>query len=161
MGPFARRRGGLELRLGEAEAEILAQVFRELRAQVAMEQPPPHLKRLFPVAYPDDHEAQTEFASYTHDDLTAAKLSALEAVERAVSRGRVKRGLWTTTLDEEESGALLGALNDARLVLGTRLDVTEETEEAPVDESSPDAMALSVYRWLGWLQSYLVDQLLV
>lgn len=161
MGPFARRRGGLELRLGEAEAEILAQVFRELRGQVAMDERPAHLKRLFPAAYPDDAEAEAEFSSYTHDDLTAAKLSALETVDRAVARGRVKRGLWSVTLEEDEAGALLGALNDARLALGTRLDVTEEAEELPIDESSPDAMAHSVYRWLGWLQSYLVDQLLV
>ncbi|HEX9697213.1 MAG TPA: DUF2017 family protein [Actinomycetota bacterium] len=160
MGPFARRRGGLELRLGDAEAEILARVFRELRDQVAMNDPPAHLKRLFPVAYPDDTEAQSEFASYTHDDLTAAKLAALETLDRALGRGRVRRGLWSTTLDDEETGALLGALNDARLALGTRLDVTEEAEEEPIDESSPDAPAAAVYQWLGWLESLLVDQLL-
>lgn len=161
MGPFARRRGGLDLRLGEAEAEILAQVLRELRGQIAMEDRPVHLRRLFPEAYPDDVLAQTEFASYTHDDLTTAKLSAMDAVDRAIARGRVKRGVWVTTLDDEETGALLGALNDARLALGTRLDVTEESEEQPIDESSPEALAMGVYQWLGWLESLLVDQLLV
>lgn len=161
MGPFARRRGGLEMRLGAAEAEILTQVLREMRAQIASDERPDHLRRLYPEVYPDDPEAQREFAGYTHDDLSAAKLAALDAVDRAMSRGKVKRGLWSTLLDDEEVGSMLGAINDARLALGTRLNVTEDGEEMPIDESAPDAPAQSVYRWLGYLESFLVDQLLV
>lgn len=161
MGPFARRRGGLEMRLGEAEAEVLTQVLREMRAQIAAAERPPHLRRLYPDAYPDDPEAQAEFAGYTQDEMSAAKLAALDAVDRAMARGRVKRGLWTVTLDDEEVGSLLGSLNDVRLALGTRLNVTEEAEERPIGETAPDAPALSVYRWLGWLESFLVDELLV
>ena len=161
MGPFARRRGGLEMRLGEAEAEILTQVLREMRIQIAAAERPEHLRRLYPDAYPDDAEAQNEFASYTRDDLTAAKLASLDTVDRALARGRVKRGLWATTLEDDEVGCMLGVINDARLALGTRLNVTEESEERSIDDSAPDAPAMSVYRWLGWLESFLVDELLV
>ena len=47
------------------------------------------------------------------------------------------------------------AVLDLRLVLGTRLQVTEETElEVPDDD--PRAQPLLVYGWLGWLQESLL-----
>jgi hypothetical protein len=59
-------------------------------------------------------------------------------------------------LDRDQVDAWLGTLNDLRLVLGTRLEVTEDTElEAPHDD--PHAQALLVYGWLGWLQESLLS----
>ena len=48
------------------------------------------------------------------------------------------------------------ALNDLRLVLGTRLGVTEETY---IDETGPRTPGLTVYVWLTWLQGELVEAL--
>ena len=48
------------------------------------------------------------------------------------------------------------ALNDLRLVLGTRLGVTEETY---VDETGPRTPGMAVYVWLTWLQGELVEAL--
>jgi hypothetical protein len=48
-------------------------------------------------------------------------------------------------------------LNDARLVLGTRLDVTEETDFGAVDAEDPEAQELAVYAYLTWLQGELVE----
>jgi hypothetical protein len=56
-----------------------------------------------------------------------------------------------------ELDAWLRALNDLRLVLGTRLDVTEDTFLEPVDRRDPDAQALAVYAYLGWLQEQVVE----
>ncbi len=148
------------MRLGEAEAEILGQVIHEMRAQVGMEERPQHLWRLFPPAYKDDDEAQSEFARLTTDDLLAQKARALDDVTRMLARGRVKRGVWVTQVEDEEVHSLLGSLQDARLALGTRLDVTEEMEDEPFDDADPNAFAYGVYRWLGMLQSYLIDELL-
>ena len=50
----------------------------------------------------------------------------------------------------------LAALNDLRLVLGTRLGVTEETY---IDENGPRTPGLTVYVWLTWLQGELVEAL--
>jgi hypothetical protein len=41
-------------------------------------------------------------------------------------------------------------------VLGTRLEVTEETEVDPRSDD-PRAQALQVYSWLGWLQESLLS----
>jgi hypothetical protein len=59
-------------------------------------------------------------------------------------------------LTAEELDAWLRALNDLRLVLGTRLDVTEEMYEAEIDPAHPQAYELSVYGYLSWLQEQLV-----
>ena len=82
-----------------------------------------------------------------HDDLVARRHAALDTVEASVG---------ATRLDEEEVLAWIGAVNDLRLVLGTRLDVSEETELA-IDPDDPDAPALAVYGYLGFLLEALLS----
>jgi hypothetical protein len=59
-------------------------------------------------------------------------------------------------LAPEELDAWLAALNDLRLVLGTRLDITEETYAREVDPRDPHAYEHSVYLYLSWLQEHAV-----
>ena len=54
--------------------------------------------------------------------------------------------------------AWLGVLNDTRLVLGTRLGVTEDERE--LNPADPQAGAYAMYQWLTWLQGDLVEALL-
>ena len=56
---------------------------------------------------------------------------------------------------------LLQALTDIRLVLGTRLDVTEDPAEmwARMTPDDPRGALLAVYDWLGWLQESIVRAL--
>ena len=51
-------------------------------------------------------------------------------------------------------------LNDARLTLGSRLDVTEQTYDRDVDPDAPDAIAHEIFRYLGYLEEYLVETLM-
>ena len=53
----------------------------------------------------------------------------------------------------------LGAINDLRLVLGTKLDVTEETYERQMPEDDPNAPGLALYFYLGWLEEQIVEAL--
>ena len=73
------------------------------------------------------------------------KLGALQRIE---STAGVER------LGADDAAAWLTGLNDLRLVLGTRLGVTEETY---ADE--PRHPGLAVYGWLTWLQGELVEAL--
>ena len=82
------------------------------------------------------------------DDLLAGHLAALDTVEGTAD---------AELLDEEQLAAWLSALNDLRLVLGTRLDVTEEMDAVPDDH--PRAGAFAVYSYLGWLQEQVVAAL--
>ena len=116
----------------------------------------PALARLLPDAYGDDDEAATEFRRYTEGDLRAGKRANAGTVLATLAplTGRGGR----LVLDRDEADAWLGCLNDLRLVLGTRLEVTEDTELDPRADD-PRAQALQVYGWLGWLQESLLSVL--
>ena len=66
---------------------------------------------------------------------------------------------------EESAEAWLRALNDARLALGVRLEITDETSLRGVgeavlrDPTSPRVFQLSVYAYLGYLQESLLEAL--
>ena len=62
-------------------------------------------------------------------------------------------------LDADEADAWLRALNDLRLVLGTRIDVSEDLDYANVDLNEPRGRDLAVYGYLTWLQEQLVEAL--
>jgi hypothetical protein len=158
-GPFTASRGGLGVTLDEPEAELLRQVVTEIRAVVEASERPDFAKRLFPPAYIDDDEAQAEYAGMMTEDLVRGKIEAFSAVAASLARGRLKRGTWTVRLSESESEAWLGVINDARLTLGTKLDVTEEDSVTAIDPASPDGHTRAVYHWLGWLEENLVEEL--
>jgi hypothetical protein len=114
----------------------------------------PVLARLLPDAYTDDGERAAEFRRYTEDELRAAKRAAADAVLGSLPEngGRV-------VLDEALTDAWLGAINDIRLALGTRLEVTEDSykELEGMDPTTRRARELTVFLWLGYLQETLVD----
>lgn len=173
---FSRKRSGsIEAKADAVEADVLLAVTGDLlvllgdqdeadedplAAMVGLTSGPvarpddPALARLLPDAYGDDDTAATEFRRYTEADLRAGKRANASAVLAGLSplAGRGGR----LVLDREEAGAWLGCLNDLRLVLGTRLEVTEETELDPRSDD-PRAQALQVYGWLGWLQESLLS----
>ena len=112
----------------------------------------PALRRLLPDAYGDDDPAaSSEFRRYTDADLRAGKRACAGTVLATLppEGGRL-------VLDRDQADAWLGCLNDLRLVLGTRLEVTEELDVDDLDDDDPRLQALQVYGWLGWLQESLI-----
>ena len=52
------------------------------------------------------------------------------------------------------------ALNHVRLVLGTRLDVTEDGDERPLQPTAtPGTAAFAVYDYLTYLQGEIIEAL--
>lgn len=116
----------------------------------------PALARLLPDAYSDDDPAASaEFRRYTEGDLRAGKRQHATTVLATLGKGAGR-----ITLDRDEADAWLGCLNDLRLVLGTRLEVTEDLDADDLDQDDPRAHALAVYGWLGWLQESLLSCLM-
>jgi Domain of unknown function (DUF2017) len=120
------------------------------------DRPPPDdpvLARLLPDAYQEDPDSAGEFRRYTEQDLrdgkTAAALTVLDTLPE--SGGRV-------TLSEDQAQTWLRALNDVRLALGVRLEVTEQVydELAKMDPADPRYGALAIYDWLTAVQESLV-----
>jgi len=146
------RSGHYDLRLPDPERELLGNLVSQLRqlvADPAAAERDPSLRRLFPTAYPDDEEREAEYRAMVGDELRDSRLQALETVERSLAATRV---------EEEQLVAWMGAVNDVRLVLGTRLDVTEETT-FDVDPQDPDAPLLAAYAYLGYLLEEMVEAL--
>lgn len=118
----------------------------------------PEAERLLPSASRDDPKVAAAYRAMVQDQLVQAKLDAIDRFEGALAdnpAGGSSRK-WTTELDSEAVATWLTVLNDARLVIGTRLGVTEETYLDPSDEilEDPDH---NLYLVLSELLELLVE----
>jgi hypothetical protein len=93
-----------------------------------------------------------------HDDLVREKLANLDLVTGSLERGSSSVRRWTVELTDEEAAAWLGVLNDLRLALGVRLDITEDYD-GDVDDTDPRAPAFRLLSYLGWLEEQLLEAL--
>lgn len=143
-----RRGGGARLRLSPEERELLASLAAELATRLAGGTDARDLVRLFPPAYAEDPEGEQEYRRLVHGDLLDGKQEALRIFVATLERDE---------LSVEELDAWLRVLNDLRLVLGTRLDVSEETLVHGLDPRDPDAAELALYGYLSWLQEQAVE----
>ncbi|MFC9791800.1 DUF2017 domain-containing protein [Streptomyces sp. NPDC057695] len=147
-------------------ADPLAALFAE-----GPSKPPsdPALKRLFPDAYGNDSEelraAASDFRRFTENDLRARKREDALVVVRALdalSADAAGEGGAVLKLTPDESRAWLGALNDLRLTIGTRLEVSDDEGEQlyRLPDSDPRKPMVMAYLWLGALQESLVETLM-
>jgi len=164
-----------EASTGEPE-DLLAGLFTE-----GPSRPPadPALARLFPDAYggPDAQtpsesggpagetarDASADFRRYTENDLRAGKREhALAVVRRLDALTPAGDGGAVLTLDADDSRQWLGALNDLRLTIGTRLEVTDDEDGGglyDLSDEDPRKPMVMAYLWLGALQETLVETL--
>ncbi|MEU3779919.1 DUF2017 domain-containing protein [Streptomyces sp900129855] len=162
----------------DAPDDPLAELFAE-----GPSEPPadPVLRRLFPDAYTDpegtpgpqqadEQQAHSaEFRRYTENDLRAGKREnalavvrsldtlAAEAAEAAGEGGAVLK------LTPQESQQWLRALNDLRLAIGSRLEITDEDDTDllyRLPDEDPRKPMVMAYLWLGGLQETLVTTLM-
>ena len=114
----------------------------------------PALARLLPDAYADDDEASSEFRRFTERSLRETKMNHAATVLRALAEADRK-----VVVPDDEIASWMGALNDLRLALGTRLGLTEDNHEDfyDLDEDDPGFVQVHVYDWLTFLQETLVQ----
>jgi len=153
-------RDRVRVRLGHQELAVLRGLPEQLRAVLTEGGDDPVNRRLFPPAYlePSDAERDVEYRGLMHDELVQAKLANLEVVTGTLERGTPTLRRWTVDLTEEEATAWLGVLNDLRLALGVRLDITEDFD-GQVDDADPRAPAMHLLSYLGWLEEHLLEAL--
>ena len=141
--------GGVRFFLPPAERELLLQLRAELLSLLDSAPDDPSLERLFPHAY-DDAESEAEYRRLMGDELLEGRQHALRVIEETLDQDR---------LTKEQAESWLTALDDLRLVLGTRLDVTEDMLLERLRPDDPNAFEISLYAYLSWLQEQLVDAL--
>jgi Domain of unknown function (DUF2017) len=139
--------GEIRLRFPDHERALLRDVAARTRARLSAGDEDPALRRLFPPAYTDP-EREREYLELTRGQLVTGRERALEVLESTVDR---------TSLSAEEADAWLRALNDARLVLGTELDVEEDLDWDTIRSDEPRALEYAVYGYLSWIQEQLVE----
>ena len=161
---FSRRRGveGIVVSLHAAEAELLAMTARDMMSIV--EAPPAGevASRLYPRAYldPTEETAQGEFDALVREELVSSRRAAFEAIVAGLEAATPNaKGLVEITLQPDEELQWLTAVNDARLVIGTALGVTEDDDSqyAPDDPRFEYGV---MYGWLTQLHFELVVLLL-
>ena len=169
----SRHSEGLDVVLEAGEAAVLTRLCEELTALLDTDTvtdsdgddegkaADPVLERLFPRAYldPTEEESEAEWQRFSHDDLMDGRRRSVETVEQTLAGAVVRRGRLELTLSEEQAGAWLAVINDARLALGTRLEVTEDMDLSRLNADDPDTAPYAVYWWLGVLEERLIDVL--
>ncbi|WP_329338665.1 DUF2017 domain-containing protein [Streptomyces sp. NBC_00663] len=157
----------------DAPDDPLAELFAD-----GPSEPPadPVLRRLFPDAYsdpegtPEAKEAEeqraysSEFRRYTENDLRAGKRdNALAVIRTLDALSPVDDGGAVLKLSVEESRQWLSSLNDLRLAIGSRLEITDEEDTDllyRLPDEDPRKPMVMAYLWLGGLQETLVSTLL-
>ena len=163
--------GKLTLKLDDAELGVLSQLFEQMAE--LLEHPEseagadplakmlnmsgstqisedPALARLFPDGYSDDEHASADFRRFTEQDLRAQKLAALTTVRESLDRWIGK-----TSITAQQAQDWLKAINDLRLVLGTRLEIADEVDT----DFEADEPGMHLYNYLTYLQGTLIDAL--
>jgi hypothetical protein len=140
--------GGVRLNLREEEVLLVRELLGEL--ELLLEDPDdPAVRRLFPPGH-TDRESEEQYRSLVRDQLVAGRSQALVTMRDSLGK---------ESLSPHEADAWLRVLNDLRLALGTRLDVTEDMVYEGVDPRDPRGRDLAVYAYLSWLQEQLVEAL--
>jgi len=154
VAPVEAVRGGWRITLDDEERNLLVRLMGELRALLTGPDDNELLRRLFPVAYPEDEEKEAEYQRLMREELVASRLAAIESVSRTIDpAGDRARQL----LDEGETIAFMQSINAIRLVLGSMLGITDD--ESADDADSADSPEHNLYDFLSWLLEWTVRSL--
>lgn len=158
MKAFRVARGGdVVARLEPAEAGIVGLLLDQLEQLLDADADDvggdPVIARLLPDGHRGDAELATDYR-----ELTEASLRSGKADDLAMVRATLPDGGGEVRLDPDQAAAWLRSTNDLRLALGTRLDISEDTEP-PEEMAGEEDQQLAVYYWLTALQGSLVDAL--
>lgn len=176
---FKNTRKGLHARFNAEEAQLLQRLFHDVAEALAPEHDEnqdefaalvgisenasipedPAVARMLPVAS-DDPEVADEYRRYTDLSLRQTKIGNLKLAALDLESHDVY-------LNSEHARAWAAALNDVRLTLAARLDITAEEDAEKISnhtdwnsvDTVEDYMAL-VYNFVTWLLDTLMETML-
>jgi hypothetical protein len=152
---FVPTRGGdFKLRLGSDERALLATLPDQMEALLSGDPDSGDggagMVRLFPPAYLEEAELDAEYHRLMRDELVRRRLDAVATLRDTVDGDH---------LTAEQLHAWARVLNDVRLVLGTLLDVSEDTDVLAVAPEADDATQRVVYMVLSSIVDDAVEAL--
>lgn len=130
------------------------------RRAAPLDREDPALARLFPEASSDETEA-AEYRRLMEAELRTQKAAEARIVLDALSPAVGEKDP-VVRIPLAAHGAWLRTINAMRLVLGARLEITDDEDAEEVDDLDPEddrAPIADVYHWLGYVQGLLLDAL--
>ena len=156
MADFEKVPEGVSVHLDEQEADLLRQLLGEMATLLEVDiRADPVNKRLFPDAYESEEDSES-YRELVGDELRTAKVDTVKKVLETLG----EEGPLDKTIPKEDVGDWLTVLTDIRLAIGTRNEVTEEKMAEELDPDDPEAAAMLVLHWLGWVQESLLETLM-
>ena len=140
------RHGRYRTGLAEAERQLLKVLPSQIKG--LLDSRDPSTKRVFPVAYPGDEEAEKEYREMMGEHLLARHQHSFDVLVATVD---------SQSVDEEEIHHWLDALEVLRLILGTQLDVSEDP--LVFEEEDYRAPQFALYSYLSMLQGEIIESL--
>jgi Domain of unknown function (DUF2017) len=157
-----RRHGLVVLTLHEREVQVLQWVFSDLgRMLTDGSSMDAVTQRLYPRAYldPTEEAAENQWQELVHDDLVESRLTAMTEVVRGLDAAAPipdYDGAREVLLDHEQAAQWIRVLNDARLAVGTALEVTPDWDLDHVDPADPNFELHALYAWMTQLLGALL-----
>jgi len=149
---------GAVLTFTDIERETLVELFADLVAALDAEglQPgdPVH-DRLFPAGYSGhvSPEVQAQFRELTEASLRDERIARCAACRDELLAADAGNG--RIELDASGYDRWLRVLNDLRLAIGTRLEISEDDGHWEVAPDDPSSAAYLLYHWLTEMQEIL------
>jgi hypothetical protein len=138
------------INLGDRERAVVRAVCEDLLGLLEDPDASPLLRRVYPVAHATDAEIDAAYQEMVHADLVSTRRTNLEQIVATVDGNE---------LDRSQLEAWMTGLNTVRLVLGTRLEVSEEGQP-DLEPDDPDVVAWAVYEFLGGIVESIVRALM-
>ncbi len=147
--PIRRRRDGrYAIKLDPSVRTVLVTMCEQLSPVLGTDDP--MTKRLFPPAYPTSgfEDVERDYRALVDNALISHHREAFAVLAETAN---------ADTLSEPELHSWMSAIESVRLVLGTRLDVSQDME--PPDPEDPTAPEYALYELLGQLQYLMIEVL--
>ncbi len=141
--------GLLSIHFDEIEKEILNDLTQDLLVKLGNEDPQALISRLFPEAILNQPDLDSEYRAMTAHQLANSHRKALEALNLLTSEKE-------TSLDDLI--LVIKGLNIIRLELGEELDIDDDSESPPADDSNYYRLWM-IFQYLGQILSQCVEEL--
>jgi len=136
--------GSFGITLPIHDRSLLEQLVPQMRELITSHDP--DTWRLFPNPYPKHEKAADEYSELIGNDLQDRHLAALDTVEKTLDAKR---------LDEDQMVSWMHAVNHLRLFMGTRLQVTEDSDFDDYNTEEGQSM-FAMYSYLGHVLELIV-----
>ena len=141
--------GLLSINFNEAEKELLNELTQDFLVKLGNEDPQALMPRLFPEAILNEPDLDSEYRAMTAHQLENSHRKAVEALNLLTSEKEISL---------EDLILVTKGLNVIRLKLGEELEIDDDSQIPPADDSN-DYRLWVVFQYLGQLLFQCIEEL--